>query len=1016
MSSVPWKLRSQPGADRSVAPAANDLVAERYRLGVRLGSGGDAEVWRAADELAGDEVAVKLVPAGGAGPSRLLREAALLRVVGGPGVVRVRDAGSDERHQFLVMDLVSGAAFPGPVASAGWAALSETVRALLESLAQVHACGVVHGDLGPSNVLVDAAGVPTLLDFGIAHGPDAASEREAAAGTVAYLAPERLRGEPPSVSADVYAAAVMIYEALAGERPMEGRTASETVALRGAGKVRPLREVAPMVPDVVSDTVASMLRPAVAGRPASAAAVLAALAPAFAHGALPAAVGDALWAGTVDEIVAALRSGVSVDLVGPMASGRSECVRRVVAALGEAGATVVRAEGCRGAALTALARGVAAGAVGVVDSAPGSAAPSVRERVAAMRNAGGVVLRACSPGTRSAGPARSVMLAAHDEHALRTLFHGPERVLHLPSDAAKLLWLETLGHPGRVWNVLQRWLRAGHVGVDGDRLRVSRAQLDQLEVVQTLAAASVRRGPAPPVPARGLAAEVMAAASVADRHATAALVAEVLERPIGDVTRALATLVRCGALERWSDGTWRPPGGPGSVAGAEGEARAGLHRRIAAALRPGRPGRLQHLARSGGRGADHVLALAAEVRAAAAAHEGRAQLGVAVALLEDGLLLLRLVEGAPAEARVEAHLDLLAHWIELAVTDRSPVQLGRARYALGRTGPVNATQSRLVAAMQLLVDAARDFEVDLQRAVLSAHAVPAFILPSLERLRFAVRARVSQALGPGEGQRMHARVEAEALEIGDAETILEVAAAGAWLLYRDGRFADAACQHAGIARQTQSPMLAITSMLASASAWMEDFAFERARAIASEGMAMAARARQPYLEARAAWIVRTCGYRLDEMVDIEPELLEAVTLLRTPLIGSLVKLTEAAIAWRVGDHAAARGLATELQAESDAVGRSARSLIARCIAIAAGADATAEERAGLALRAKECSVPGLGVQALGLLRAPVEADEMLALAKQVPENRWDRRMDVVSVAEALTACGVRFRTSSRGTG
>ena len=256
----------------------------------------------------------------------------------------------------------------------------------------------------------------------------------------------------------------------------------------------------------------------------------------------------------------------------------------------------------------------------------------------------------------------------------------------------------------------------------------------------------------------------------------------------------------------------------------------------------------------------------------------------------------------------------------------------------------------------------------------------------------------------------------QARALGDREAVLDVETFGAWLSYRDGKFEEAALSHARIARQTRSSLTAITSTLACASAWMEDFAFERARVMALEGMALAARARQPYLEARAAWIVRSCGYRIGEIFEVDHDLLAAVARLRTPWVESLVMLNEAAVAWRSGAYDEARALASEVQGVSDALGRSERSLIARCIAIASGASVSAEEKASLLARARACAVPGLGMQAIGLLGVDVTSDTALSLARQVPEARWGKRMEVMSVDEALRACAVRVGTRSRGTG
>lgn len=194
------------------------IIAGRYRLETMLGRGGFGEVWRAFDLLKGDRVAIKLCRIIDDARATLIRdEVTALQWVALPGVVRLRDDGTtdidgvDGTHAFLVMDLVDGKPFPGVSA----VPLAEITARLLEVLARLHGIGVVHGDLKPANVLVDAAGYPTVLDLGICRGmalrtPDEPIEFL----TLQFAAPEQLREHRIDARSDLYSVGVMVDKAL----------------------------------------------------------------------------------------------------------------------------------------------------------------------------------------------------------------------------------------------------------------------------------------------------------------------------------------------------------------------------------------------------------------------------------------------------------------------------------------------------------------------------------------------------------------------------------------------------------------------------------------------------------------------------------------------------------------------------------------------------------------------------------------------------------------------------------
>ncbi|OJY21054.1 MAG: hypothetical protein BGO98_13850 [Myxococcales bacterium 68-20] len=209
------------------------VLGGRYELGPAIGSGGFGTVFRARDRHTGADVAVKLVlPGLGSelAALRLRREGQILRRVTSRHVARIHDAGDDESGAWLVTELVDGAALN--VATLGRPLLPHEVlrvaRGLLEGLAAVHAAGIVHGDVKPSNILVplddNVLDGAKLVDFGLARIVsrsevaasigEAMTREGAVLGTARYMAPEVLAGGEPTARSDLYSAGLVLFELL----------------------------------------------------------------------------------------------------------------------------------------------------------------------------------------------------------------------------------------------------------------------------------------------------------------------------------------------------------------------------------------------------------------------------------------------------------------------------------------------------------------------------------------------------------------------------------------------------------------------------------------------------------------------------------------------------------------------------------------------------------------------------------------------------------------------------------
>ncbi len=205
-----------------VAPAG--VEASRYRLLRELGRGATATVYLARDVGLDLEVALKVLHAQLAGASgadarrRFFAEARLAARLRHPGVVAIYDV--DEATRLLVMEHVPGGTMRDRLrAQPGGLPIDElqaTARGLLAALAFVHARGVVHGDLKPSNLLLRAPGAVVLADFGSAGLLDAGAAKGPGGGTPLYLAPEQFEGAPASPATDLYAAGAILWEATFG--------------------------------------------------------------------------------------------------------------------------------------------------------------------------------------------------------------------------------------------------------------------------------------------------------------------------------------------------------------------------------------------------------------------------------------------------------------------------------------------------------------------------------------------------------------------------------------------------------------------------------------------------------------------------------------------------------------------------------------------------------------------------------------------------------------------------------
>ncbi len=220
-------------------------ILDHYRIVEQIGAGGMGVVYRAHDERLERDVALKVLPSGAlsdeAARKRFRKEALALSRLNHPNIATVYDFDTQEGVDFLVLEYIPGTTLSEKL-SGGGLPEKEVLRLgvqLAQGLEAAHREGVVHRDLKPGNLRVTPDGRLKILDFGLATlrhpaGQEASTvslaQTAKVAGTLPYMAPEQLRGEPVDARSDLYAAGAVLYEMAAGRRAFADSHGAELVA------------------------------------------------------------------------------------------------------------------------------------------------------------------------------------------------------------------------------------------------------------------------------------------------------------------------------------------------------------------------------------------------------------------------------------------------------------------------------------------------------------------------------------------------------------------------------------------------------------------------------------------------------------------------------------------------------------------------------------------------------------------------------------------------------------------
>ncbi|MBC7894793.1 MAG: protein kinase [Cytophagaceae bacterium] len=272
--------------------ANGEIFANRYQIVDLIGVGGMGAVYRALDKELGETVALKTLRTeelrqDETSLDRFREEIRLARRITHRNVVRTHDLGIVGDLYYLTMELVEGRPLDDLIAQEGQlpiGAVQSIGVQMLRALEAAHEVGVVHRDIKPPNLLLDASGLLKVTDFGIARlvnetlGKRKFTSTGMIIGSPAYMAPEQLAGDPVDARADVYAAGAVLYECLTGKGPHDDLTLQQIFA-RSVNDAPALDPTA-LRPDLPA-AMAAVVRGALAPRPdrrfASASEMLAAL-------------------------------------------------------------------------------------------------------------------------------------------------------------------------------------------------------------------------------------------------------------------------------------------------------------------------------------------------------------------------------------------------------------------------------------------------------------------------------------------------------------------------------------------------------------------------------------------------------------------------------------------------------------------------------------------------------------------------------------------------------------------
>jgi len=256
---------------------AGQKIGDRYTLQERIGSGGMADVWVAGDSVLGRRVALKFLHESFGEDEQFIerfrREATAAAGLQHPNIVGIYDRGEFDGRHFIAMEYVEGASLKDLINRGLSVAESiEIVRQILSGARFAHERGVIHRDLKPQNVLIDAEGRARVTDFGIARaGASEMTQTGSVLGTAQYLSPEQAQGLETTATSDIYSIGIVLYECLTGRVPFDGDSTVAVALKQVSEQPKPPSQLKPSIPRALDGVVLKALAKDPAERYATAA-------------------------------------------------------------------------------------------------------------------------------------------------------------------------------------------------------------------------------------------------------------------------------------------------------------------------------------------------------------------------------------------------------------------------------------------------------------------------------------------------------------------------------------------------------------------------------------------------------------------------------------------------------------------------------------------------------------------------------------------------------------------------
>lgn len=230
----------------------------RYLIESLIGVGGMANVYKGRDVRTGNQIAVKVLKEEFLDNEELVRrfknESKAISILNHPNIVKVYDVSVTDQLQYIVMEYIDGITLKEHLKQRNgaltWKEVVHFATQVLSALDHAHSKGIVHRDVKPQNIMLQADGSIKMMDFGIARFSRAQSQTvsDKAIGSVHYISPEQAKGDHTDARTDIYSVGVMMYEMLSGKLPFDGTGAVSIAIMQISEKPKPLAEVAPNIP------------------------------------------------------------------------------------------------------------------------------------------------------------------------------------------------------------------------------------------------------------------------------------------------------------------------------------------------------------------------------------------------------------------------------------------------------------------------------------------------------------------------------------------------------------------------------------------------------------------------------------------------------------------------------------------------------------------------------------------------------------------------------------------------